>query len=180
MLFWWLIAVLRVGDRIMNRLDPQKVKYIVIHHSESTGGSTDFIRYLHVDRNGWSDIGYHYIITNGRKNGNWKAGEDGEIHIGRDIKYMGAQARGHNHESVGICLIGSFKEEIPTGRQMGALIDLCSRLCYDYELPVAAILGHKDMPKCNTDCPEYNLYRALPYIRRVVEFNLWLRKIQTK
>jgi len=45
--------------------------------------------------NGWNDIGYHYVI---RRNG--------DIETGRRIDIPGAHARGHNENSIGICLIG--------------------------------------------------------------------------
>lgn len=44
---------------------------------------------------GWRAIGYHFVI-----------GRDGAVAYGRDIDEAGAHVRGHNHDSIGICLIG--------------------------------------------------------------------------
>jgi hypothetical protein len=55
------------------------------------------IRSWHVDGNGWSDIGYHWIID-----------RDGSKAPGRAMDRDGAHVRGHNRGTVGICLIGGF------------------------------------------------------------------------
>lgn len=44
---------------------------------------------------GWAGIGYHYVID-----------RDGSIGKGRPLSRVGAHTRGHNRDSVGICLIG--------------------------------------------------------------------------
>ena len=69
---------------------------IVIHHAEAPGGDREFIKHVHVDKNGWRDIGYHAIICNGQSHGSWRAGEDGEIQEGRPEGMQGAHARGYN------------------------------------------------------------------------------------
>lgn len=45
--------------------------------------------------NNWSDIGYHFLID-----------RDGTIGFGRDINKTGAHTKGHNTNTIGICLIG--------------------------------------------------------------------------
>ena len=45
--------------------------------------------------NGWSGIGYHYIIT-----------RNGTVVPGRPIEKVGAHVKGHNTGTIGICLIG--------------------------------------------------------------------------
>lgn len=45
--------------------------------------------------NGWSDIGYHGVIQ-----------RDGTLEYGRSVRRMGAHVRGHNRDSLGLCLIG--------------------------------------------------------------------------
>lgn len=45
--------------------------------------------------NGWSDVGYHFVIR-----------RSGGTETGRDIDRIGAHARGHNIDSIGICLVG--------------------------------------------------------------------------
>ena len=43
----------------------------------------------------WSDIGYHYLID-----------RDGTIMAGRPVERVGAHVRGHNEDTIGVCLIG--------------------------------------------------------------------------
>ena len=147
------------------------VNYIVIHHSQSAGGAVDFLRWYHRKR-GWTDVGYHYIIPNGLPNGEWKAGEDGAIQRGRADDVVGAQARGHNRESLGICLIGDFTKDKPTARQMKAVKRLCAKLCKKYDLTPDAIVEHRKLPRCNTDCPGKHMSRRMPFIRMYVKWQL--------
>ena len=51
----------------------------------------------HVKDNGWSDIGYHFLID-----------RDGSIVDGRPIERVGAGVKGHNKTTVHIALIGGF------------------------------------------------------------------------
>lgn len=53
------------------------------------------IRRWHVEERGWRDIGYHVVID-----------RDGSVMDGRPISQAGAHVRGHNANSIGICLIG--------------------------------------------------------------------------
>jgi len=64
--------------------------------------------------NGWSAIGYHYVILNGwLDSGMYNRAFDGHLETGRPLDddhiigtgEIGAHTRGHNR-SVGICLIG--------------------------------------------------------------------------
>ena len=74
------------------------INSIIVHCSDSNIKSHDnieTIRKWHVDERGWSDIGYHYVIT-----------QDGVVHEGRPLSRRGAHARGHNVGSIGICLTG--------------------------------------------------------------------------
>ena len=71
----------------------QKVKYLVIHHSGNSD-TLEKIRNLHVNINGWEDIGYHWLID-----------REGKVLKGRDEGFMGAHVLGYNKNSIGI-LIG--------------------------------------------------------------------------
>lgn len=62
----------------------------------------DELRRWHVEDNGWSDIGYHYVI---RRNGAVEFGRDRD-NDGDIWEEIGAHVRGHNANSLGICLIG--------------------------------------------------------------------------
>ena len=55
----------------------------------------DEVRRWHVDDNGWSDVGYHWLID-----------RDGTVVKGRDESRTGAHVRGHNATSIGVSLFG--------------------------------------------------------------------------
>lgn len=69
----------------------------VIHHTASPDWNVEKIRRIHVDENGWKDIGYHYIIR-----------ANGDIETGRPLSQSGAHAKGRNGY-VGIALTGYDK-----------------------------------------------------------------------
>ncbi|ANT39893.1 Phage lysin, N-acetylmuramoyl-L-alanine amidase [Rhodovulum sp. P5] len=80
------------------------IREIVIHCSATPpdwkSGDSLFekraeIRRWHVQGNGWSDIGYHYLID-----------RDGHCAMGRPLARIGAHVRGHNTGTIGLCLIG--------------------------------------------------------------------------
>lgn len=92
---------------------------IVIHCSDSTWGNAAIISKWHVlpppNGRGWSNIGYHYIILNGKLSP--KADNpyfDGYVETGRPLDNnnllesfeYGAHVKGLNTKSIGVCLIG--------------------------------------------------------------------------
>ena len=76
---------------------------LIAYHCSATKPSQDFdvddIRRMHL-RRGWSDVGYHIIIT-----------RSGEIQMGRDWNKVGAHVRGFNRNSIGVCWIGGVEED---------------------------------------------------------------------
>ena len=87
------------------------INKLIIHCSDSDFGDAKLIKEWHTNLppkgNGWTDIGYHYIILNGhRKRGIYIPEDDGKIEVGRPIEIPGAHCRGHNKVSVGVCIIG--------------------------------------------------------------------------
>ena len=92
---------------------------VVIHCSDSSWGNAAIISKWHTmkppDGRGWSNIGYHYVILNGKLSARLKNERyDGHLETGRPLdedglvhpKEWGAHIAGHNKNSVGICLIG--------------------------------------------------------------------------
>jgi len=69
----------------------------VLHHTASPDWSVERIRKIHVEENGWDDVGYHKLI---RKNG--------DVEDGRPLNIKGAHAKGRNNY-VGIALTGYSK-----------------------------------------------------------------------
>lgn len=86
----------------------------------------------HVNENGWYDIGYHWIIGNGH------GIVDGGIALGRLEKYQGAHIKRNNHDSIGILLMGDLREHPPTDKQVAALTNLLTNICFRYNLDPTA------------------------------------------
>ena len=101
---------------------------IIFHCSASSFGNAALITKWHTlppkevvqngkkyKGNGWDNIGYHYVILNGWLHRNrYNRRYNGYIETGRpldedhiiDAGEKGAHVKGHNVNSVGICLIG--------------------------------------------------------------------------
>lgn len=125
-------------------LTPRKAtKRIVIHHSASGPHATwQTIQDWH-SRNGWSGIGYHYVIH-----------ADGSIYRGRPEDKAGAHAyqdtkHEANSDGIGICLVGNFMSSQPTVAQINALVELIRDIWTRY--PGIPVIGHNDVMA--TACP---------------------------
>lgn len=109
------------------------------------------IRRWHVDGNGWSDIGYNAVID-----------RDGTVLEARPIHRAGAHARGHNGDSVGICLLGghggsasdAFDENF-TPEQDRALRRQIAILKAEYPT-IEKVIGHNDVTNSKT-CPNFKV-----------------------
>lgn len=130
----------------------KEVRYLVVHCA-ATRADSDIglkeIRSWHYQR-GFVDIGYHYVIR-----------RDGGVETGRPLDRPGAHARGFNHLSLGICLVGGVAsdgktpENNFTPEQFHALWALLQELKKKY--PEALILGHRDLPNVNKGCPSFDV-----------------------
>jgi N-acetylmuramoyl-L-alanine amidase len=129
-----------------------KVTRIIVHHSQRRWDHPLFIRHRHVRRRGWEDIGYHYLIGNGRL-----FTRDGKLYKGRDDSFAGAHAFGHNKDTIAICLIGDFDKEMPTGKQMESLVGFLKEKMRLYGIGRESVLGHRELPKVVKTCPGKNL-----------------------
>lgn len=58
----------------------------------------------HIVDNGWTDIGYHYII--GRKDK-----QESYIYEGRPLIFKGSHASSHNSKKIGILIQGDFEHQ---------------------------------------------------------------------
>lgn len=117
----------------------RKIDLIVIHCTATLAGkpfTRDDIDAMH-RRQGWSGIGYHYLVE-----------LDGHVAIGRDISKAGAHVRGHNRNSVAICYVGGIgasgkAEDTRTTAQKEALEKKVRELLAAY--PSARVRGHRDL-----------------------------------
>ena len=131
----------------------REINKIIVHTAYTTPDmdiGVEEIRDWHVNGNGWSDIGYHYVIR-----------RDGTVEDGRPVEKAGAHTLGQNADSIGICLVGG--KEASTGysvfnytlAQMGALLDLLEELVVEYSLVKQSIFGHNEFsPKA---CPCFDV-----------------------
>lgn len=130
----------------------------IIVHCSATSPKLDIgvedIRKWHVEGNKWADIGYHFVIC-----------RHGEIQVGRPLEYRGAHAAGHNHYSIGVCLVGGISagdldrdglfndpENNFTEQQMESLEILCRELQVQFPA-IDSIVGHRDLPHVYKACP---------------------------
>lgn len=111
------------------------------------------IRKWHVKDNGWSDIGYHFVV-----------GRSGKVMAGRPLEKTGAHTIGHNSDSIGICLIGgkgaaetdAFEDHF-TPAQDEAVRNLIDRL--QEEHGKMSIHGHNEYAA--KGCPGFQVSRWL-------------------
>lgn len=129
----------------------KETEYIVIHCSATKASmNTDAkeIDRWHRQR-GWRKIGYHWVIR-----------RDGVVEEGRDLGEVGAHAKGFNHNSVGICMVGGIDdkgepENNYTDEQWKALEQLVWQMKLPY--PDAEVLGHCDLPDVKKACPCFDV-----------------------
>lgn len=133
---------------------------IVLHLTASRYGDAAQITQWHKD-NGWSTIGYHYVVLNGVRNSGdaYKGAIDGVVEKGRPDNVQGAhcKAEGMNRCSLGITCVGtpgvlpSGAEPAPesvtakaylTKKQFRAMADLAARLCVRHGLDPAGTFVH--------------------------------------
>lgn len=158
------------------------VNHCIVHHSAGNNFNTDYVNVirniylLHTQSNGWDDIGYNYLIA-----------QNGDLFIGRDPQgvaeednIVGAHFCGKNTGTMGICLLGSYIDTIPSDTTFGALKHLLTwKLIKEDLMPnesfihplggsewLKVISGHRD--GCNTECPGEMVYQKLNYIRSEV------------
>ena len=144
------------GDIVL-RKSRRRIDYIVVHCTATPEGmakTVEDIRREH-KKQGWSDIGYHYVVT-----------LDGEVHEGRNVDIAGSHVAGYNANSIGVVYVGGLErdpkktyqqlraKDTRTDRQKMALLALLMDLRRLY--PDARILGHRDFPRVTKACPSFN------------------------
>jgi hypothetical protein len=158
-------------------------KNMIVHHSAGSNNISDFtqavrdIYIFHTQENGWSDIGYNYLIA-----------PDGVIYAGRDPdtgsqdEVMGAHFCGSNSNTMGVCLLGNYETIEPEFSMLESLEDLLSWKAFKDKLNplesnfhplnsnLGVIAGHRD--GCSTACPGENVYQLLSEIRLNVDEQL--------
>jgi len=145
-------------------------QFIVVHNSGTRQGNARVFDYYHRHvrrmRNG---LAYQFVIGNGTSTGN------GQIEVGdrwrRQINGGHVHSDYLNNISLGICLVGDFNRDQPTGAQLESCEELIRYLrqrCGKIENHFAIVRPHREMnpPRWPTDCPG----DAFPYS--------WFRRFQ--
>jgi len=136
----------------------RKITSIIVHCSDSPDsmdvGVTE-INQWHLQQ-GWSGIGYHYVI---RRNG--------DIEKGRADAEVGAHAMGNNHDSIGVCWIG---RDQPGSAQWWELAILCADLMHAHGIAIHRVLGHNELHRVTKTCPNINMAELRALISVVHEF----------
>lgn len=136
----------------------QKIKGVIVHCSASDRYAEDDIenvKELHTSKQGmswnhrfakgrgWDDVGYNFYIN-----------FNGDIQLGRDLKYSGAHAKGYNDSHIGICLSGLNNVANPAQRM--TLTWLIMVLREQYDMKWEDIIPHNKINKYKT-CPNFNM-----------------------
>ena len=155
----------------------QSVDYIAVHHTSRTYDTPGYVRLRHIFKRDWDDIGYHYMIGNGKALMGAQAfplgmldgilyTKDGKLYKGRDEKLEGAHVYGHNKNSLAVCLIGDLDVNKPTEKQIDTLINFLAEKAREYKLPAERILGHGEFSGATKSCPGKNV--DMDYVRAQV------------
>ncbi len=152
------------SPRNMQRMG--QIHRLTIHHTamasydSSKNANATSIRSIqigHIQREGWADIGYHYLID-----------QAGRIWKGREDEWQGAHAGGQmNRGNLGICLLGNFSRRVqsPSKQQLQSLQQLVVQTCRRHGIPGNRIFTHREM-KPSTECPGDLLQAEVEQMRR--------------
>lgn len=157
-----------------------EVEHVIIHHSATSNNASDYSQVVrdiysyHTSGKGWDDVGYNFLIA---PDGTLYAGRDGQGKEDDGIK--GAHFCAKNNNTMGVCLIGTYTDDVPSDTMLGTLKALLAwklkkeflqpyealfhpkGASNGYELPTIA--GHRD--GCSTECPGTETYGLLESIR---------------
>lgn len=166
-------------------------RYVVIHHTAGGNNYTQAqadgvvrgIYSWHVNGNGWSDVGYQFMVD---KFGTIYEGRFGGV----DRAVIGAHAGGWNTGSFGVSLLGNYNDATPTSAAMRSFASL---IAWKYRVhgidpspsartvannqTIPTLVGHRNVrgstyqanPSTTTDCPGQNFYVRLGTLRNNID-----------
>jgi hypothetical protein len=182
------------ADESIRRGRPSYNKTVKVGFVHHTASSNDYspeqaaamvrgIYAYHVKSNGWSDIGYNFLVDRFGRAYEGRAG-------GMDKFVIGAHTGGFNVDSFAVSLLGDFSTVAPSTPTVGMLTDVLAwKLGTAYRDPLAktslvsagggtskykagvratfdVVSGHRDAG--NTSCPGATTYARMDMIRSVV------------
>lgn len=119
---------------------------IIIHHSGSKNSTPGSIRLYHKSL-GWADCGYHYIVY---MDGHGDCSISKNVYCMRPPYYVGAHCKGHNLNTLGICVCGDFSTAMFSTKLAHLLQALCKGLKLRHP-SIKKVSFHNDY--ANTACP---------------------------
>lgn len=131
----------------------RQIKEIIVHCTATRAGvnvTVEDIRRWHKQQ-GWSDIGYHYVVY-----------RDGSVHEGRNVNIVGAHCLGHNTYSIGVAYVGGVARDgkTPADTRTVAQAEALERLMVELKrlYPNAKIYGHREF--ANKACPCFDVRKC--------------------
>ena len=127
------------------------IKEIIVHCTATPEGrdyTVEDIRRQHKAQ-GWSDIGYHYVIY-----------RNGKLRDGRNVNIIGSHCQGRNAHSIGVVYVGGCDthmkpKDTRTPEQKETLAKLLTALRIIY--PGVEIHGHNEY--ANKACPSFDVQK---------------------
>ncbi len=99
-------------------------------------------------RNGWADIGYHYIVD-----------PQGRVWEGRPITLQGAHVKNQNPHNLGVLVLGNFEIQRPTSAATASVERFLVEQMHRYRVPLSKVHTHRELAA--TACPGRNLQRVM-------------------
>ena len=139
------VVLTHKGVSVRLKKSRRQITHIVVHCTATPEGQAKTVEQIRAEhkKQGWSDIGYHYVIY-----------RDGSICLGRDVDISGSHVSGHNATTIGVVYVGGLEnnpalpyqklkaKDTRTLAQREALVALLETLRLLY--PKAKIVGHRD------------------------------------
>lgn len=130
-----------------------KTTRIFLHCSATPEGKDYTVEQINEwhKQNGWSGIGYHFVIY-----------RDGSIHEGRPIGTMGAHATGYNASSVSVCYIGGMDsankvaKDTRTEAQKRSMCEIVRYIMKYYNIKLDNVVGHYQFTSGKA-CPSFKI-----------------------
>lgn len=140
----------RYGGRFVGRGGARLRRYVVHHTAGGTGCRADCVWRYHVQRLGWSTVGYHLMVD-----------RNGRVELMVPPSYMAYGAGPTwNPSSVHVALAGNYNRHDPTAAMLDALYRVLCAL--DDTVGFLMWRGHRELKA--TACPGANV---MPHLRRM-------------
>ena len=132
----------------------QNWRGVVVHHTagpDSERLEMDDIDRMHINVEGWADIGYHFVVE--------RVESDYVAMMGRPMNRVGAHCKHHNYLYLGVALVGDFTAAPPPDAQLRVAAELVAALLDQHGLQRNKVYAHGELRP--TECPG----KAFPWAR---------------